>query len=115
MQDAMEHENLNFLSRRMSERPRILRCYLGRNGDFAGEMFLSVGLGRKRKHVGRLVWSKETAVQGLHLGARGQQHVDHALQSRGAPGVSRETVERQLGQTRDAFLKDDQRPTILSS
>jgi len=52
MQDAVQHENLNFLGGRVSERARILRCDLRRNGDFARELFSGVGLGGKRKHVG---------------------------------------------------------------
>jgi len=66
---AAEEENFNFFGRRVSERMGVVRCDFRRNGDFARELFSSIGLGGKRKHVGGLVFSAETAVQRLHLGA----------------------------------------------
>ena len=97
MQDAVQHENFNFLGWRVSERARIFGCDLGRDGDFAGELFSSVGVGGKRKHVSGLVFSAETAVQGFYLCACRYQDIDCALQSGGAAGACDESVQRQAG------------------
>ena len=107
MQDAVQHQNFNFLGRRVSERARILRCHLHRNGDFARKMFSRVELGRKGEHVGGLVGCAETTVQRLHLSARSQQDIDRALQSGGAAGAGQESLQCQVGQVRNALLKDD--------
>jgi len=91
---------------------RIPGCDFRRNGDLARELFLLAGLARKREHVGRLVLSTETTVQGFHFGTRRYQNVERTRQSRGMAGATQEAIERQLGEICNALLEDDQLPTV---
>src|ERR1700704_6489934 len=108
MKDSVQNQNLDFFDGGVSEGTRIVGGDFRRDGDVASVTRLQSGQSWEGQHVGGLIFAAEAAVEFLEFGIRSDQDIDVRAQSGNAPGASYKAVERQLGQTHNAFLQNDQ-------
>jgi len=94
VQHAMQRQNFDLLSDTVPKPPRVLGSDLGRDGDLARQAVRRNG--RKRKHIGRLVLSAKTPVQGLQFAAAGHQHIDLTPQTGCTPGAQEKSRKSRL-------------------
>jgi hypothetical protein len=111
MEDAMEDEDLDFNSRRMSEPRGILYGDVSGNCDVASEVWtplLRFGrtLSRKRQDVCGCVFAPEATIQRADCDAPSHQNVDGATHSGAAARTRDKTYEGCLAQTYDFFLQN---------
>jgi len=99
MKDSVQCQNLDFLSRGMSEPGRILQSNVRGDGDFARQLGSLARFGsgeseRKRQHVRCLVLAAKLAIQRTHGRTAGDQHIHLAGHANGLPRTQHEAIER---------------------
>jgi hypothetical protein len=108
MKQAVQHQNLDFLSSGVSEAASIGGGNFRRDSDFPRTTIGAPGQGREREHIGRPVLSKETAVERAHFLATRDQNIDRSTQPDRAAGTNLKPGQRPLSQTGHGFAKNDQ-------
>jgi hypothetical protein len=111
MENAMKHENPDFLRLGMAQQPGIRAGDIGGDRDFAGEpgpMYETGSrLRRERENVGGLVLPAKTGVQRLHGRTTGNKNVDRAVEAGGLAGAQDETLERLSAQSSHSLVENN--------
>jgi len=115
MENSVQDKNFNFYAGVVPESTRILGGDFGGDGDVTGKAFIGIGRGGERKHVRRLIFSAEAAVQGFHLGVRGDEHIDRTVQAGGSACAGDEANERQFGQSDNGLLENYQVTSVAKA
>src|SRR6266849_1835080 len=86
MQNPVQSENLNFLTKGMPQRTRVTSRSVERDGNVSGKTIVESGRG-KREYVRRMVLAAETRVQRTHLAAVCHHHAHRPLPPRRPAGL----------------------------